>query len=94
VAAVEFGEGGGGEAVFADGVEEVEEAAVLLAVDLGELDAGVVGFAEGAAAEEIGRVVEVREQRPIRASFTTGESCCRSPIIRSWTPPKGLRRSR
>ena len=27
-------------------------------------------------------------------SFTTGESCCRSPIISSWTPPKGRDGSR
>ena len=65
VAAVELGERFRREAVFADGVEKVEETAVLLAVDLGEFDAGVIGFAQGAAAEEIGGVVEGAQQLPL-----------------------------
>jgi hypothetical protein len=73
VAAVEFGEGVGGEEIFADEIEQVEEAAILLAVDLGEFDAGVVGFAEGAAAEEVGGVVAVLEQRPFGVLHHGGE---------------------
>ncbi len=64
VAPVEFGERFRGEAVFADGVEKIEEAAVLLAIDLDEFDAGVIGFAEGAAAEAVGHVVAILQKFP------------------------------